>query len=90
MATSLANDVFPIVLNVDHLSIHVCWTPRKLLTQFSTLFFFKKALNVVPNHCCRVMVHWYSSITVRIKWNSKLKVCKVTRQGGLSSPFLFN
>ena len=40
------------------------------------------------------MVHWYSSITVRIKWNDKLsdsiKVCKGTRQGGLSSPFLFN
>ena len=40
------------------------------------------------------MVHWYRSITVRIKWNGKLsdsiKVCKGTRQGGLSSPFLFN
>ena len=40
------------------------------------------------------MVHWYSSITVRIKWDGKLsdsiKVCKGTRQGGSSSPFLFN
>ena len=84
---------FLIVRNVDHLSIHVRWTLRVLLTQCRTLLFLKK-LYVVPDHCWRVMVHWYRSITVRIKWNGKLsdsiKVCKGTRQGGLSSPFLFN
>ena len=55
---------------------------------------FKKALNVIPDHCWRVIVHWYRSITVCIQWNGKLsdsiKVCKGTRPGGLSSPFLFN
>ena len=47
---------FLIVQNVDHLFIHVRWTLRVLLTQFRTLFFLKKALNVVPDHCWRVMV----------------------------------
>ena len=81
---------FLIVQNVYHLFIHVRWTLRVLLTQFRTLFF----LNVVPDHCWRVMVHSYRCITVRIKWNGKLsdsiKVCKGTRQGGLSYTFLFN
>ena len=38
-------------------------------------------------------VHWYNVITVQVKWktlSSPIQVCKGTRQGGLSSPFLFN
>ena len=46
------------------------------------------------DHCWLLLVNWYKSITIQIKHNCELsipiKVCKGTRQGGLSSPFLFN
>ena len=55
---------------------------------------FKKALGVIPDTYWRIMVYWYSRLTVQIKWGDGLshsiKVLKGTRQGGLSSPFLFN
>ena len=87
MATSLANDVFPYctkrVSPVYTCSLDAEGTfdavPHSVL--------FKKALNVVHEHCWRVMARWYSSITLRIKWNGKLsesiKLCKGTRQGRL-------
>ena len=44
--------------------------------------------------CWHVMHTWYSKLTVQVKWCGKLssaiKVSVGTRQGGLSSPFLFN
>ena len=55
---------------------------------------FMKALNVIPDYCWLLMVRWYRDIVVHIKWGGHLSgpinVCKGTRQGGLSSPFLFN
>ena len=55
---------------------------------------FDKALDVVPDPSWRVLYHWYTKITVQIRWNNVLsnpiKIEKGTRQGGLSSPFLFN
>ena len=53
-----------------------------------------KALNVLPDFCWRIMYQWYKSMHVYIKWNNifgnKVNVSRGTRQGGLSSPFLFN
>ena len=41
-----------------------------------------------------IIVNWYRAICVQIMWGSALSepisVHKGTRQGGLSSPFLFN
>ena len=41
-----------------------------------------------------IIVNWYRAICVQIKWGSALRepmsVHTITRQGGLSSPFLFN
>ena len=55
---------------------------------------FRKAIDVLPDHCCMIIVNWYRAICVQIKWVSALSepisVHKGTRQGGLSSPFLFN
>ena len=55
---------------------------------------FHKAANVLPDHCWRLMRCWYSDMRVRIKWGNQLSApipVKIgTRQGGLSSPFLFN
>ena len=55
---------------------------------------FRKCIDVTPDHCWRLLVLWYSDLSVRIKWNNNISdsiaVMKGTRQGGLSSPFLFN
>lgn len=55
---------------------------------------FVKAAEAMPDCCWRLMYNWYSSMEVYIKWNGSLgqriPVLKGTRQGGLSSPFLFN
>ncbi len=55
---------------------------------------FDKASQVLPDHCWRAMYNWYADLTVRIKWKDQLSptisVNIGTRQGGLSSPFLFN
>ena len=55
---------------------------------------FRKAIDVLPDHCWMIIVNWYRAIYVQIKWGSALSepisVHKGTRQGGLSSPFLFN
>ena len=55
---------------------------------------FYKAAAVPPKHCWHVMHTWYSKLTVQVKWcgtlSSTIVVGVGTRQGGLSSPFLFN
>ena len=55
---------------------------------------FSKIRNTVSPLCWRILVYWYSRIKVHIKWNGKMSspipIQKGTRQGGLSSPFLFN
>ena len=55
---------------------------------------FYKTINVIPDYCWAAMVTWYNSICVKIRQDNLLskpiKICKGTRQGGLSSPFLFN
>ena len=55
---------------------------------------FSKIIGIVPDACWRVMLNWYRSMRVRIKWNfnlgSEITVERGTHQGGLTSPFLFN
>ena len=55
---------------------------------------FDKALDVLPPHCWRIMYQWYSRMTAAIKWggqvSSAMPVQRGTRQGGLTSPLLFN
>lgn len=55
---------------------------------------FHETIDVLPDHCWRVLYRWYTSMTVVISWNSQcskpIQVKRGTRQGGLSSPFLFN
>ncbi len=53
-----------------------------------------KAINVIPDTWWRLLHTWYHNSLVQVKWNGKLSevlnIEKGTRQGGLTSPFLFN
>ena len=54
---------------------------------------FQKADSVLPDQCWRLWHSWYKDITVQVRWGSlgnPIRVMKGTRQGGLSSTFLFN
>ena len=55
---------------------------------------FDKASQAVPDHCWRILVAWYSRMNARVKWHGQLSpsmtVQRGTRQGGLTSPFMFN
>lgn len=55
---------------------------------------FHKAADVLPDQCWRLLLTWYKDMCVRIKWENRLSdtinIEIGTRQGGLSSPFLFN
>jgi len=55
---------------------------------------FEKALHVIPEPYWRIVYVWDKSLHVRIKHNGFLldlfQINKGTRQGGLTSPLLFN
>ncbi len=54
----------------------------------------EKAMNVIPDMWWRLLYTWYKELYVNVKWNRQMsdevKIEKGTRQGGLTSPFLFN
>ena len=50
-------------------------------------------MHVIPELRWKLLYNWYCKITVIVKWKTlskPIKVCKGTRQGGLTSPFIFN
>ena len=50
-------------------------------------------MNVLSDKSWKLLINWYSNITVQIKWNvtvNIIQICKGTMQGGLSWPLLFN
>ena len=55
---------------------------------------FQKTIGVIPDMFWRILVFWYSGLVVRIRWagilSRDIRIWKGTRQGGLSSPFMFN
>lgn len=55
---------------------------------------FHQAAEALPDPCWRLLYKWYSNMTVTVCWNGQtsppINVRRGTRQGGLSSPFLFN
>jgi hypothetical protein len=53
-----------------------------------------KAMDVIPDHCWNILYYWYYNMSVQIGWanlvGKSIPVERGTRQGGLSSPLLFN
>ena len=54
----------------------------------------QRAIGIIPDPWWHVMFVWYHNLVVKVKWNGSLsntfKIEKGTRQGGLTSPLLFN
>jgi hypothetical protein len=55
---------------------------------------FSKALDVIPMLYWRLLIYWYNHLVVYVRWGGHMSepiiIKKGTRQGGLSSPFVFN
>ena len=55
---------------------------------------FQKTVGLIPDIFWRILVFWYRGLVVRIRWagalSKDIRIWKGTRQGGLSSPFVFN
>ena len=94
MAATLAHD------SIDHCKhsgshVYVCSLDAEVaFDSIPHCILFRKAMGVISNKYWRILVYWYRRLVVHIKWNNILSdmihIHKGTRQGGLSSPFLFN
>ena len=94
MATALTHDVIEY-MNSRGSPVYACSLDAEgAFDGIPHPVLFKKALGVIPDMYWRILVYWYSILTVKIKWGNtmseSIKIDKGTRQGGLSSPFLFN
>ena len=94
IATALVNDV-KLYCNSKNSAVYSCSLDAEgAFDAIPHSVLFAKASTALPDHCWHVIVEWYKRLSVQIKWcnqlSSKVKICVGTRQGGLSSPFLFN
>ena len=92
-AVALAHDISSYFVN-NGSQVYMCNLDAK--GAFDALPFpviFSKLYHVLPEMCWKILYNWYHKIKVQIKWNKMgkpIKMCKGTKQGGLSSPFIFN
>ena len=94
IATALLNDV-TTYCNTRGSAVYTCTLDAEgAFDAIPHSILFYKAAAVLSKHCWHVMHTWYSKLTVQVKWcgtlSSTIEVGVGTRQGGLSSPFLFN
>ena len=94
MATALTHDVIEY-MNSKGSTVYACSLDAEgAFDGIPHPVLFNKALGVIPDMFWRILVYWYNILTVKIKWgdvlSESIKIEKGTRQGGLSSPFLFN
>ena len=94
MATSLAHDVCAL-LNAQGSPVYLC--SLDVEGAFDSLphsVLFDCVSEILPDISWRILYYWYTNMRVQVKWNNRLGVPlpveKGTRQGGLTSPLLFN
>ena len=53
-----------------------------------------KTMNIIPDPSWKILCYWYTNMSVRVKWECALgrqiPIERGTKQGGLSSPMVFN
>ena len=94
MAAALAYDVADY-MNKKGSAVYICSLDAEgAFDGIPHSVLFSKAMNIIPDIYWRMLVYWYSRLTIQIKWANNLSnniaIKMGTRQGGLSSPFLFN
>ena len=94
MAVSLTHDVIDYCVSRGS-AVYVCALDAEgAFDGIPHSIMFAKAMNVIPALYWRLLIYWYSRLTVYIRWGEQtsdaINIRKGTRQGGLSSPFIFN
>jgi len=94
MAAALANDVISYCTSRGSTVYSCSLDAEGAFDAIPHHVLFRKTMDSIPTHCWRMLVYWYGRLTVQVKWSCNLSkpinVCKGTRQGGLSSPLVFN
>jgi len=94
MAITLANDVFSY-MNTNGSPVYLCsLDAQAAFDGISHLILFTKTFPHMDHASWRLLLSWYERLSARIKWKGEftdpIPIKKGTRQGGLSSPLLFN
>lgn len=94
MAISLAHDVNTFCLARGSTTYMCSLDAEGAFDAIPHSVLFAKAIDIIPDHYWKTMLQWYQNMSVKIKWNGGLSdpisIERGTRQGGLTSPFLFN
>ena len=94
MATTLAHDVAEFCTNEGSPVFFCSLDVEGAFDCIPFSILFESASRVLPEMCWRTMFFWYSHMRIQIRWNNKLSseisVERGTRQGGLTSPLIFN
>ena len=92
MAAALTNDVAPYCTSRGSTVYIRSLDAEGAFDAIPHPVLFWKSMDAIPEHCWRLLVRWYSNLTVQIKLGYNLtesiNVCNGTRHGGLSSPLL--
>ena len=94
MAVSLTSDVIDYCVSKGS-PVYVCALDAEgAFDGIPHSIMFSKALDIIPIIYWRILIYWYSNLVVYVKWgihvSQPINIKKGTRQGGLSSPFIFN
>ena len=94
MAVSLTHDVIAVCVSKGS-PVYTCSLDAE--GAFDALphsILLRKAEGVIPDDLWAMLANWYARLAVQTKWQDfvgpPMSVRRGTRQGGLSSPFLFN
>ena len=94
MAAALTHDILDYCVS-NKSPVYVCALDAEAAFDgIPHAIMFAKAMEVVPALYWRILVFWYRRLVVHIKWDEQISdaihISKGTRQGGISSPFIFN
>ena len=93
MAASLAHDVSRYCVSAGSPLFMCSLDTQGAFDNLPHPVLFDKMSTAIPTPIWCLLYYWYSNMNIRIRWNKVLGntiPVRITRQGGLSSPFLFN
>ena len=94
MAISLVHDISAIC-NARGSTVFMCSLDAEgAYDGLPHVVLLQKSMNVIPDNCWTILYNWYHRIYVTVRLNnshsSPIRIEKGIRQGGLTSPYLFN